>query len=122
MAQGKRIPAKGEIWHVNGDPVEGHEFKGAHYYLVLSEKKLVAALGTAVCLPITRGGGLARSKAVTVWLDGDSTDNGKITGVVLCYQLRALDLLERKARYAATVSPWVMDEILGMVVDLIDPQ
>ncbi|MFD2020825.1 growth inhibitor PemK [Pseudocitrobacter faecalis] len=65
---------------------------------------------------------MARSKAVTVWLDGDSTDTGKITGVVLCYQLRALDLLERKARYASTVSPWVMDEILGMVVDLIDPQ
>jgi mRNA interferase ChpB len=122
MAQGKRVPAKGEIWHVNGDPVEGHEFKGAHYYLVLSEKKLIAALGTAVCVPVTSGGLLARSKAVTVWLDGDSTDTGEITGVVLCYQLRALDLATRHARYAATVSPHVMDEILGMVVDLIDPQ
>lgn len=122
MALGKRTPAKGEIWHVNGDPVTGHEFQGPHYYLVLSEKKLVAALGTAVCVPVTSGGNQARSKAVTVWLDGDSTDTGKITGVVLCYQLRSLDLVACKGRYAATVSPWVMDEILGMVVDLIDPQ
>lgn len=122
MVQGNRTPAKGEIWYVNGDPVEGHEFKGPHYYLVLSEKRLVTALGTAVCVPVTSGGGAARSNAVTVWLDGDSTDSGKITGVVLCYQLRSLDLTARKARYAATVSPWIMNEILGMVVDIIDPQ
>lgn len=122
MAQGRKTPAKGEIWHVNGDPVEGHEFKGAHYYLVISDRKLVSALGTAVCVPVNSGGSLARSHAVTVWLDGDSTDTGQITGVVLCYQLRALDLSARKARYAATVAPHIMDEILSMVVDLIDPQ
>ena len=122
MTQGRRVPAKGEIWHVDGDPVEGREFRGPHYYLVLSERALVAALGTAVCVPVASGGGLARSKAVTVWLDGDSTDKGTISGVVLCYQLRSLDLTARKARYSATVSPWVMDEILGKVVDLIDPQ
>lgn len=122
MIQGRRDPAKGEIWHVDGDPVEGREFRGPHYYLVLSERALVAALGTAVCVPVTSGGGPARSKAVTVWLDGDSTDKGTISGVVLCYQLRSLDLTARKARYSATVSPWIMDEILGKVVDLIDPQ
>lgn len=122
MAQGRRTPAKGEIWHVNGDPVEGHEFKGAHYYLVISDKKLVAALGTAVCVPITSGGGVARSHAVTVYLEGNRTDTGRVTGVVLCYQLRALDLAARKARYTATVAPHIMDEILGMVVDLLDPQ
>ncbi|CBG89825.1 type II toxin-antitoxin system PemK/MazF family toxin [Citrobacter rodentium] len=122
MAQGRRTPAKGEIWHVNGDPVEGHEFRGAHYYLVISDKKLVSALGTAVCVPVTSGGVLSRSHAVTVYLDGDSTDTGRITGVVFCYQLRALDLVARNARYAATVAPHIMDEILGMVIDLIDPQ
>ncbi|MBA8563183.1 type II toxin-antitoxin system PemK/MazF family toxin [Citrobacter portucalensis] len=122
MAQGRKTPAKGEIWHVNGDPVEGHEFKGAHYYLVVSDRNLVSALGTAVCVPITSGGASARSHAVTVYLDGDSTDTGRVTGVVLCYQLRALDLVARKASYTARVAPHIMDEILGMVVDLIDPQ
>lgn len=118
----RRIPQKGEIWHVNGDPVEGKEFKGPHYYLVISPKELVAALGTAVCVPITSGGGAARSQSVTVWLDGDSTESGKVTGVALCYQLRSLDLTARKATYSTKVAPHIMDEILSMVVDLIDPR
>lgn len=118
----RRIPQKGEIWHVNGDPAEGREFKGPHYYLVISPRELVSALGTAVCLPITSGGSAARSHAVTVYLNGNSTQNGKVTGVALCYQLRSLDLNARKAAYADTAEPHIMDEILSMVVDLIDPR
>ncbi|WP_233593104.1 PemK family transcriptional regulator [Candidatus Pantoea deserta] len=48
--------------------------------------------------------------------------NGKVTGVALCYQLRSLDLKARRASYAATVEPHVIDEILSLVVDLIDPR
>lgn len=118
----RRVPQKGEIWHVNGDPVEGREFKGPHYYLVISQRELVAALGTAVCIPVTSGGNAARSAAVTVYLDGNSTDNGTVTGVALCYQLRSLDLAARKASYSAKVEPHIMDEILTRVVDLIDPR
>lgn len=108
----RKVPQKGEIWHVNGDPVEGREFKGPHYYLVLSPRELVAALGTAVCVLVTSGGGAARSKAVTVYLDGVSNDNGKVTGVALCYQLRSLDLTARRASYTAKVEPHIMGEIL----------
>lgn len=117
-----RVPQKGDIWHINGDPVSGREFKGPHYYLVISPRELVAALGTAVCIPVTSGGSAARSQAVTVYLDGDSTDTGKVTGVALCYQLRSLDLSARKATYTAKVEPHIMDEILSVVVDLIDPR
>ena len=49
-------------------------------------------------------------------------DTGKVTGVALRYQLRSLDLTARRASYAATVEPHVMDEILSLMVDLIDPQ
>lgn len=118
----RRVPQKGEIWHVNGDPVEGREFKGPHYYLVVSQRELVAALGTAVCVPVTSAGVASRSQGVTVFLDGNSTDTGKVTGVALCYQVRSLDLTARKASYAARVEPHVMDEILSLVIDLIDPR
>ncbi|WP_456310070.1 type II toxin-antitoxin system PemK/MazF family toxin [Serratia proteamaculans] len=118
----RRVPQKGEIWHVNGDPVEGREFNGPHYYLVISPRELVTALGTAVCVPVTSGGGAARSKAVTVYLDGDSTDTGRVTGVALCYQLRSLDLAACNASFTAKVEPHIMDEILSVVVDLIDPR
>jgi mRNA interferase ChpB len=117
-----RVPQKGEIWHVNGDPVEGREFKGSHYYLVISQRELVVALGTAVCVPVASGGGASRSQGVTVYLDGNSTDTGKVTGVALCYQVRSLDLTACRASYAATVGPHVMNEIVSLVVDLIDPR
>ncbi|EEB7406979.1 type II toxin-antitoxin system PemK/MazF family toxin [Salmonella enterica] len=118
----RRTPAKGEIWHVNGDPTEGHEFRGAHYYLVLSERDLVAAMGTAMCVPVTSGGAQARSKSTTVYIDGGSTDKGKVTGVVLCHQIRALDLVARKAVYTCKADSNLVDEIVMMVVDLLDPR
>ncbi|EGL4347720.1 type II toxin-antitoxin system PemK/MazF family toxin [Salmonella enterica] len=118
----RRTPAKGEIWHINGDPAEGHEFKGAHYYLVLSERELVAAMGTAMCVPVTSGGALARSKSTAVYIDGNSTDTGKITGVALCHQIRALDLAARKAVYTCKADSQLVDEIIMMIVDLLDPR
>ncbi|KER01788.1 type II toxin-antitoxin system PemK/MazF family toxin [Photorhabdus temperata] len=67
----RNVPSKGEIWHADGDPVSGREFKGAHYYLlVISEFALNQKLGTALCVPITSGGGLARSEAIAVYPDG----------------------------------------------------
>ncbi|GAA0353070.1 type II toxin-antitoxin system PemK/MazF family toxin [Morganella psychrotolerans] len=122
MVRRKSTPAKGDIWHVNGDPASGKEFKGPHYYLVISDQGINQALGVAICLPITSGGGLARSQSVTVSIDGSSTDKGLVTGVVLCYQIRTMDLAARKASYHSKVAPEIMDEVLGIVVDIIDPQ
>ncbi|MDC9581527.1 type II toxin-antitoxin system PemK/MazF family toxin [Xenorhabdus sp. PR6a] len=122
MVHRKNVPRKGEIWHANGDLVSGREFKGAHYYLVISEFALNQKLGTALCVPITSGGGMARSEAVTVYLDGAGTDTGKVTGVVLCYQIRSLDLNKCQATYSAQAEPNVVDEILSKVIDILDPQ
>lgn len=122
MVRGKRIPQKGELWHVDGDPIAGHEFKGAHYYLVLSQRELVKALGVAICVPITSGGARPSSEAVTVYIDGGSTDKGNVTGVVLCHQVRALDLFARNATYKALVHSHITDEILAKVIDILDPK
>ncbi|WP_338129455.1 hypothetical protein [Xenorhabdus bovienii] len=46
--------------------MSGREFKGVHYYLVISEFALNQKLGTVLCVPIISGGGLARSEAITV--------------------------------------------------------
>lgn len=114
-------PTKGQIWHTNGDPVSGHEFQGAHYYLVISEGSLNKRLGTAICVPITSGGNVARSAGVTVNIDGSSTDKGVVTGVALCYQMRSLDLASRNARYSSKVTPEILDEVIQKIVDIIDP-
>ncbi|WP_029991360.1 type II toxin-antitoxin system PemK/MazF family toxin [Morganella morganii] len=117
----KKTPGKGQIWHTNGDPVSGKEFKGSHYYLVISDEVLHKTLGTAICVPITSAGLRARSTGVTVILDGGSTDSGYITGCVLCHQLRTLDLNARAAKFKTNVTPEILDEVIGKIVDIIDP-
>ncbi|MDO9664946.1 type II toxin-antitoxin system PemK/MazF family toxin [Glaesserella parasuis] len=64
----------------------------------------------------------ARSQNITVVLDGSSTESGKVTGVILCHQVRALDLKERQAKYATKAEDYLIDEVIMKLVDLIDPQ
>ncbi|MEX9892499.1 hypothetical protein AB7W78_18960 [Providencia rettgeri] len=39
----------------------------------------------------------------------------------MCYQIRTLDLASRKATYSSTVNPEILDEVIGKIVDIIDP-
>ncbi|MDG6459536.1 type II toxin-antitoxin system PemK/MazF family toxin [Glaesserella parasuis] len=117
-----RVPKKGEIWYVDPDPTKGHELRSPHYFIVVSDELLNQALGTAICCPISTGGNAARSQNVTVVLDGSSTESGKVTGVILCHQVRALDLKERQAKYATKAEDYLIDEVIMKLVDLIDPQ
>lgn len=117
-----RVPKKGEIWYVDPDPTSGKELRNPHYFIVVSEEALNKALGVAICCPISTGGNAARSQSVTVVLDGNSTSSGKVTGVILCHQVRALDLFARKAKYATKSEPYLIDEVVMKLIDLIDPQ
>ncbi|WP_339920709.1 type II toxin-antitoxin system PemK/MazF family toxin [Photorhabdus caribbeanensis] len=122
MTKRKKFPGRGEIWFVDHDPVTGRELKGKHYFIVITETILNKALGTAICCPITTGGSKPRSSGTTVVVDGRSTLSGEITGVVLCHQIRTLDLEGTKATYATDTEAELLDEIIGKVIDLIDPQ
>lgn len=117
-----RTPKKGDIWLINPDPTKGKELRSPHYFIVISEESINKALGTAICCPISSGGNAARSQSVVVNLDGNSTKSGKITGVILCHQVRALDLLERQAVYSTQAEDYLIDEVIMKLVDLIDPQ
>ncbi|SQG35851.1 growth inhibitor, PemK-like, autoregulated/transcriptional modulator of MazE/toxin, MazF, plasmid stable inheritance protein K [Haemophilus influenzae] len=117
-----RIPKKGEIWYVDPDPTKGQELRNPHYFIVVSDELLNKALGTAICCPISSGGNFARSQNVTVVIDGNSTQSGKVTGVILCHQVRALDLNERQAKFATKAENYLVDEVIMKLVDLIDPQ
>lgn len=118
----RRIPGSGEIWHINGDPATGKEFKGPHFYIVLSQPTLAAALGVVNCVPITSAGGQVRSHSVHVVIDGSSTTDGTVTGVALCHVIRSFDMVARGAKYKTTLDDAVMDEVVEKVIDLLDPQ
>ena len=66
---------------------------------------------------ITTRGDFARDHGFAVSLSGAGT---KATGVVLCNQLRAIDLRERQATFIERVPDHIMDEVLARVQPLFE--
>ena len=107
---------RGDIWHVDLDPTKGREQAYPRYVLVLTRREF-NQLGTPLVAPITTGGNFARMRGFAVPLSGAGT---KAAGVVLCHQLRALDLQARKARFHERAPDSVVDEVLAKVMALFD--
>ena len=72
--------------------------------------------GMAFIAPISTGGGHERTKGFAVPLTGAGTAT---TGVVLCGQLRALDLKVRNGRFVEMVPGFVVDEVLDRLGTLL---
>ncbi|PLR36243.1 growth inhibitor PemK [Chimaeribacter californicus] len=122
MATRVRTPHKGEIWHIDPDPTKGTELRGRHYFLVLSEGALNSKLGVSICCPVSTVAQAARSTGVTMAVTADSTASGTVRGVVLCHQVRALDLIARQAVYHTDAESFLVDEVVMKLIDLLDPQ
>lgn len=107
---------RGDIWHVDLNPTKGREQANPRYVLVLTPRAF-NALGTPIVAPITSGGNFAREKGFAVSLSGAGT---KTTGVILCNQLRALDLKERGAKRSEKIPEFIMDEVLARIQPLFE--
>jgi mRNA-degrading endonuclease toxin of MazEF toxin-antitoxin module len=98
---------RGEIWHVDLSPTAGNEQQGKRYVLIVSPDSFNRMTGTAIVVPITTGGGGSRMKGFAVSLSGAGTN---ATGVVLCDQVRTLDLRARGGRKSEEVPDFIVDE------------
>ena len=107
---------RGDVWHVDLNPTKGREQANPRYVLILTPKAF-NALGTPIVAPITQGGNFARDRGFDVSLSGAGTN---VSGVVLCNQLRALDLKARGARFSERVPDFIMDEVLARVQPLFE--
>ena len=109
---------RGDIVMVSLDPISGHEQAGYRPVLVISPREVNDLMGTAIVLPITTGGRLARVQGFAVSLDEAGTATG---GVVLCHQPRTLDLVARGAKgVAESVSDVVLADILARFIALFE--
>ena len=110
------VPKRGDIIRLDFDPSAGHEQQGTRPALVLSPEAF-NHFGLALACPVTRGGAFARGHAWAVPLAGAglSTD-----GVVLCNQLRTVDLKARRAQFIESVSPELVADVLARVATLIE--
>ncbi len=107
---------RGDIYTVDLDPTVGHEQRGRRPVLVISRAEFNRFNPPLVC-PITSGGASARLAGFTVSL---ATTGLKTSGVVLCSQMRTLDLKTRRARRIERVPDEVMTEVLAVLLDIIE--
>jgi mRNA interferase ChpB len=108
---------RGDIYLVSLDPTAGHEQQGKRPVLVISLGKFNRLTGVPIVLPITTGGGLARTAGFAVSLTGAGTAT---TGVIRCDQPRALDLRARGGKKLETVPDPIIDEVLAKVIPLFE--
>jgi mRNA interferase ChpB len=107
---------RGDIYHVDLNPIQGREQAGPRYVLIVSPRAF-NNLGTPLVCPITQGGDFVRRAGFAVNLSGVGT---RTQGVVLCNQPRVLDLQARNARFVERVPDFVIDEVLAKLATLIE--
>jgi mRNA-degrading endonuclease toxin of MazEF toxin-antitoxin module len=111
-----RIPARGEIWLVNLNSTMGQEQQGTHPIFVVSEQEF-NRLGLCVSCPITQGGQQSRNAGFTVSLLGMDT---KTQGVVLCNQLRTLDIKARNGHFIENSPDYLIDEVMARLQPIFE--
>ncbi len=107
---------RGDIYHVNLNPIAGREQAGARYVMVVSPKEF-NVLGTPIVCPVSSGGNFARERGFAVSLMGTGL---RTQGVILCHQLRALDLNARQARFVEKVPQDIIDEVLAKLAPVFE--
>lgn len=107
---------RGDIWLVDLEPTRGREQAKARYVLVLTPR-LINQNGTQIVAPITSGGQFARTSGFAVSLTGAGTE---ATGVILCHQIRAVDIKARGGRFLERAPDFITDEVLARVSALFE--
>ena len=108
---------RGDIYFVSLDPTSGHEQQGTRPVLIVSPGAFNRLTKTPVVLPITSGGAFTRMAGFAVSLMGAGT---RTTGVVMCAQARALDVLARGGRKVESVPDYIMDEVLAKLATILE--
>lgn len=108
---------RGDIYHVDLNPIKGHEQAGHRFVLVVSATAFNQVTRLPIVCPITGGGEFARTAGFAVPLSGAGT---RTDGVVRCDQPRALDLTARGARRVDAVPDFIMDDVLARLAPIFE--
>lgn len=111
-------PDVGDILHLSFDPASGREMKGDHFCIVLTPRAFNDRFGLAWTCPIITGRQELARGLTAVTLMGTGL---KVSGIVLCHQIKALDWSARKATRADRLKGPVLDQILDICTAIIDP-
>ena len=108
------VPARGDLIWLRFNPQAGHERAGHRSAVVISPSLYNRRVGLALCCPVTsRVKGYPFEVALPEGLG--------VEGVILSDQLRSLDWRVRKARRIGTLPADVLQETVGKILALVDP-
>ena len=105
------IPSQGDIVYLNFNPQSGHEQKGKRPALIMSNKVFNQHLGLAYACPITN---TKRDFPFHVKLN-----NHKITGYVMCEQMKSLDYQTRDINFVEKVDEEILNTTLAIVDSIL---
>jgi mRNA interferase ChpB len=107
---------RGDIYLVDLEPTRGAEQRGRRPVMVITRAAFNKYNPPWVC-PITAGGVGLRLAGFTVSLVGTGL---RTTGVVLCSQVRTLDLKERRGKRIERAPGAIIDEVMAAVADVLE--
>ncbi len=107
------IPKQGDIIHLDFDPQAGHEQKGRRPALVVSNAFYNRRSEMIMVSPITN---TDKNHPFHVRLDAAT----HTTGVVLCDQVRSLDIYARNAEYRESVSEETLHEAIDLICSFLE--
>ena len=104
---------QGDIIYLDFDPQTGHEQKGRRPAFVVSNSDFNHFTKAAIVCPITN---TDKNIPIQVKLDGRT----KTTGVIMCEQLKALDISKRNAVFIEKAPPEIIAEVIDLVFSFIE--
>ena len=107
---------RGDIYVVDLDPTKGREQRGTRPVMVVSTAAFNLHNPALVC-PIATAAVAQRLAGFTVSLQGTGITT---TGVVLCSQVRALDLRAGNGRRIESVPDYIVDLVLDCLRDVLE--
>jgi mRNA interferase ChpB len=108
---------RGDIVRLNLNPTAGREQQGDFRPALIISPAAFNVSGLVLIAPVTQGGDFARHAGFAVPLSGSGTET---QGVVLCNQIRTVDLEARGAKRVESVPEVVMDDVLARIQVLIE--
>jgi mRNA interferase MazF len=109
----KYIPEQGDIIILEFDPQAGHEQKGRRPALVVSNVTFNSFTGIAMVCPITN---TKRGFPLHISMD----DRTATTGVVMCEQVKSLDISARNAVFKEKAPGDIVDEVVDIIKGCIE--
>ena len=109
----KYIPARGDIVKLDFDPILGREQARYRPALIITQKQFNQATRLALVCPIASQ---VKGFPLEVILSDDLITNG----VILTFQVKTIDWLERHIKYVESLPPETIEDVLAKLQVLID--